>query len=117
MASVLDAFHPAVRAWFAESFGAPSEVQERGWPVIAAAAGAQGHHVLLCAPTGSGKTLAAFMWAIDRLVGEAYWLYVVSISARLLRVQHPFREPIATAKDGVIIDQTEVLRAAGERPL
>jgi ATP-dependent helicase Lhr and Lhr-like helicase len=71
MASVLDAFHPAVRAWFEESLGAPSEVQERGWPVIAAAAGDRGHHVLLCAPTGSGKTLAAFMWAIDRLVGEA----------------------------------------------
>ena len=71
MAAVLEAFHPAVRAWFAESFGAPSEVQERGWPVIADAAGVRGHHVLLCAPTGSGKTLAAFMWAIDRLVGEA----------------------------------------------
>jgi ATP-dependent Lhr-like helicase len=70
MPSVLDDFHPAVRAWFAESFNAPSEVQERGWPMIAAA-GPRGHHVLLCAPTGSGKTLAAFMWAIDRLVREA----------------------------------------------
>src|SRR5579885_150705 len=70
MPSVLDAFHPAVRAWFAASFGAPSEIQERGWPTIAEAA-TRGHHVLLCAPTGSGKTLAAFMWAIDRLVREA----------------------------------------------
>src|SRR5579875_3178810 len=70
MPSVLDDFHPAVRAWFAERFNAPSEVQERGWPMIAAA-GPGGHHVLLCAPTGSGKTLAAFMWAIDRLVREA----------------------------------------------
>jgi len=70
MPSVLDEFHPAVRAWFAETFGAPSEVQERGWPMIAAA-GPRGHHVLLCAPTGSGKTLAAFMWAIDRLVRDA----------------------------------------------
>ncbi|HTW88450.1 MAG TPA: DEAD/DEAH box helicase [Candidatus Binataceae bacterium] len=71
MASVLDAFHPAIRAWFEQRFGAPSEVQARGWPLIAAGAGAGGHHVLLCAPTGSGKTLAAFMWAIDRLVREA----------------------------------------------
>ncbi len=71
MSSVLDAFHPLVRTWFARSFGPPSEVQELGWPVIAQAAEGAGHHVLMCAPTGSGKTLAAFMWAINRMVMEA----------------------------------------------
>ncbi|MBV8771232.1 MAG: DEAD/DEAH box helicase, partial [Deltaproteobacteria bacterium] len=69
--SILDEFHPAVRKWFATRFGAPSRVQELGWPVIGEAQKDVGHHVLLCAPTGSGKTLAAFMWAINRLVVEA----------------------------------------------
>src|SRR5713226_8633167 len=67
MPSVLDAFHPAVRAWFAERFGSPAPAQTLGWPVIAGCDAPPGHDVLLCAPTGSGKTLAAFMWAIDRL--------------------------------------------------
>src|SRR5437016_11717362 len=67
MISVLDAFHPAVRAWFAERFGAPSPAQTLGWPVIAGCDASPGHDVLLCAPTGSGKTLAAFMWSINRL--------------------------------------------------
>jgi ATP-dependent helicase Lhr and Lhr-like helicase len=71
MNSVLDAFHPAVRAWFAERFGDPSPAQTLGWPVIAGCDAPPGHDVLLCAPTGSGKTLAAFMWAIDRLFRDA----------------------------------------------
>jgi ATP-dependent Lhr-like helicase len=68
---MLDGFHPAVQKWFAQRFGAPSRVQELGWPVIGEAQKPPGHDVLLCAPTGSGKTLAAFMWAINRLVVEA----------------------------------------------
>ena len=81
MASILDAFHPAVRTWFERRFGSPSRAQELGWPRIAEAQDARGqdapgqdapgHDVLLCAPTGSGKTLAAFMWAINRLVCDA----------------------------------------------
>src|ERR1700736_5217518 len=71
MASVLDAFHPVVRAWFAERFGSPAPAQTLGWPVIAECDTPPGHDVLLCAPTGSGKTLAAFMWAIDRLFRDA----------------------------------------------
>ncbi|MFZ0888249.1 MAG: DEAD/DEAH box helicase, partial [Candidatus Binataceae bacterium] len=60
-----------VRTWFERRFGAPSRVQEMGWPVIGGSEAGDGHDVLLCAPTGSGKTLAAFMWAIDRLIAEA----------------------------------------------
>jgi hypothetical protein len=47
---------------------------------------------------------------------ERYWLYVVydcgTPNPRLLRVQDPFRKLIATAKGGVIIDETGVLRYA-----
>ena len=48
------AFTQATRAWLASRFPAPTDVQSRGWPLLAA-----GRHALLVAPTGSGKTLAA----------------------------------------------------------
>ena len=64
--SVLDAFHPAVAAWFRRSFDAPTPAQEQAWPAIRAA-----QHVLIAAPTGSGKTFAAFLTAIDELVRTA----------------------------------------------
>jgi len=63
---VLDLFHPAVAAWFRESFAEPTPAQARGWPQIAA-----GKNTLILAPTGSGKTLAAFLHAIDELVSRA----------------------------------------------
>jgi ATP-dependent Lhr-like helicase len=59
----LDLFHPAVRAWFDQSFAAPTPAQVDAWPAIKA-----GRDVLIAAPTGSGKTLAAFLCAIDGLV-------------------------------------------------
>src|SRR6476619_2962235 len=59
----LDFFHPAVRAWFDQSFAAPTPAQGDAWPAIKA-----GRDVLIAAPTGSGKTLAAFLCAIDGLV-------------------------------------------------
>ncbi len=58
-------FHPAVAAWFARSFDAPTPAQIEAWPAIRA-----GRHTLVAAPTGSGKTLAAFLAAIDGLVRE-----------------------------------------------
>ncbi|MBA2487820.1 MAG: DEAD/DEAH box helicase, partial [Chloroflexi bacterium] len=61
----LTAFHPATAAWFRAAFAEPTAAQTQGWPVIAA-----GAHALICAPTGSGKTLAAFLWCIDRLMGQ-----------------------------------------------
>jgi len=63
---VLDRFHPAVRAWFAERFSAPTDAQAEGWPSIF-----DRQDVLLAAPTGSGKTLAAFLVGLDSLVREA----------------------------------------------
>ena len=63
--SVLQSFHPAVAAWFARTFDAPTPAQREAWPAIQS-----GRHVLVAAPTGSGKTFAAFLAAIDQLVKE-----------------------------------------------
>lgn len=65
-ASMLDGFHPAVAAWFAQTFDAPTEAQALAWPHIRA-----GRATLVAAPTGSGKTLTAFLCAIDELVRDA----------------------------------------------
>ena len=62
----MSAFHPAVAAWFADRFAAPTPAQAQAWPAIHA-----GRHALIAAPTGSGKTLAAFLAAIDALVRQA----------------------------------------------
>jgi len=61
----LDGFHPAVAAWFARTFAAPTAAQAAAWPSIR-----RGEHTLVAAPTGSGKTLTAFLAAIDALVRE-----------------------------------------------
>ena len=58
-------FHPAVAAWFNETFDAPTPAQASAWPAIQSR-----KDVLIAAPTGSGKTLAAFLAAIDGLVRE-----------------------------------------------
>jgi ATP-dependent Lhr-like helicase len=58
-------FHEITTAWFTESIGRPTGVQERGWATIR-----EGRHTLIAAPTGSGKTLAAFLAAIDDLLQE-----------------------------------------------
>lgn len=58
-------WHPAVDAWWHETFAAPTAVQQRAWPVLAT-----GQDALLVAPTGSGKTLAAFLPVMDRLVRQ-----------------------------------------------
>ncbi|MGC1523098.1 MAG: DEAD/DEAH box helicase, partial [Steroidobacteraceae bacterium] len=61
----LNSFHPAVAAWFARTFDAPTPAQQRAWPALM-----EGRDVLVAAPTGSGKTFAAFLAAIDSLVKE-----------------------------------------------
>lgn len=61
----LETFHPAVQAWFRQSFPAPTPAQAAAWPHIQA-----GRHTLVAAPTGSGKTLTAFLAALDGLVRQ-----------------------------------------------
>ncbi|MCL6699891.1 DEAD/DEAH box helicase [Pseudomonas sp. T1.Ur] len=56
-------FHPAVRAWFSQTFPAVTAAQARAWPLIG-----QRRSVLVAAPTGSGKTLTAFLAVLDDLV-------------------------------------------------
>lgn len=64
-ADSLAQFAPATRAWFTQTFSAPTAVQTGAWAAIGAA-----ENALVIAPTGSGKTLAAFMQAIDQLFRE-----------------------------------------------
>ncbi len=95
----LDAFHPAVSAWFAERFEQPTACQRQAWPAIAA-----GRAALICAPTGSGKTLAAFLAAIDSLVrrsvegelpDETRVLYVSPLKALSNDIHRNLEEPLA----------------------
>src|SRR5438270_1436190 len=65
MTHVLDRFGAATRAWFQDTFAAPTAAQEQGWAAIA-----QSEHTLILAPTGSGKTLAAFLWCLDQLATQ-----------------------------------------------
>src|SRR5579864_240589 len=98
-----DAFHPAVAAWFSQSFAAPTEAQARAWPLIRS-----GRHVLIAAPTGSGKTLAAFLAAIDALVREGLAgglpdetsvVYVSPLKALSNDVQKNLAVPLAGIRD------------------
>lgn len=59
----LSFFHPAVAAWFEQTFAGPTECQLQAWPIIKGR-----RHTLIAAPTGSGKTLAAFLAVIDELI-------------------------------------------------
>ena len=93
-------FGPTTRAWFAQSFAAPTDVQRRGWVSIAA-----GQHTLMLAPTGSGKTLAAFLWCLDRLARDpdpardpapgTRVVYVSPIKALAYDVERNLRAPLA----------------------
>jgi ATP-dependent Lhr-like helicase len=92
-------FHPAVAAWFARSFAAPTAAQAQAWPAIRA-----GRHTLIAAPTGSGKTLAAFLAAIDALLrqglrgelaDETQVVYVSPLKALSNDIQRNLQGPLA----------------------
>jgi len=102
-------FHPAVAAWFDQSFAAPTAAQVAAWPAIQA-----GRHVLIAAPTGSGKTLAAFLAAIDGLVrqglegglrDETQIVYVSPLKALSNDIQRNLEAPLVGVR--------EALRAQG----
>ena len=92
-------FHPAVAAWFGQTFSAPTPAQADAWPAIKS-----GQHVLIAAPTGSGKTLAAFLAAIDdlvrqglegRLTDETQVVYVSPLKALSNDIQKNLQAPLA----------------------
>jgi ATP-dependent helicase Lhr and Lhr-like helicase len=92
----LSSFSPQTRAWFERAFAAPTPAQAAAWPAIAA-----GENVLLSAPTGSGKTLAAFLWALDRLSGEAVAdakgtrvVYISPLKALAYDIERNLRAPL-----------------------
>ena len=90
-------FSPVARAWFEESFAAPTRVQTMGWARIAA-----GDHTLMLAPTGSGKTLAAFFACLDRLTTQprpeaqrgTRVVYVSPIKALAYDVERNLKAPL-----------------------
>jgi len=96
-------FHPAVRHWFEQTFGSPTEPQTRGWPEIQS-----GRHVLISAPTGSGKTLAAFLTSLDQLFREAVAgelpdetqiVYVSPLKALSNDIRKNLQEPLAGIRE------------------
>ena len=95
---MLNNFHPAVSAWFAETYANPTDCQIQSWAAIK-----EGKHTLISAPTGSGKTLAAFLAAIDELVrlgsehclGDAtHVLYISPLKALSNDIQKNLQAPL-----------------------
>ncbi len=93
------AFRPLVREWFTGRFGAPTEAQAAGWPLIASR-----RDTLITAPTGSGKTLAAFLWGLDHLITASEGgalrdatsiLYVTPLRALGNDIQRNLEAPLA----------------------
>lgn len=113
----LDAFTPAVRDWFARTFGAPTPPQREGWPAIQ-----KGAHTLIAAPTGSGKTLAAFLWAIDALLRQGaslpdatQVLYVSPLKALGNDIQKNLQGPLAEiAAQDLFLPEIRVMVRSGD---
>ncbi|HZV51137.1 MAG TPA: DEAD/DEAH box helicase [Candidatus Dormibacteraeota bacterium] len=124
MSRALDLFSPPTRAWFASTFEAPTEVQERGWLAVAS-----GRHTLMSAPTGSGKTLAAFLWCLDRLLVEppaspsrrCRVLYVSPLKALAVDVERNLRAPLVglrlqAGRLGLPVPELAVAIRSGDTP-
>ncbi|MGE6388346.1 DEAD/DEAH box helicase [Pseudomonas sp. NPDC078416] len=105
---VLDAFHPAVSAWFRSTFPAITAAQAQAWPLIK-----RRESTLIAAPTGSGKTLTAFLAVIDDLVhqglerggelpDETFVVYVSPLKALSNDIQINLQNPLAGITDHLI---------------
>ncbi|MFV1979304.1 MAG: DEAD/DEAH box helicase, partial [Myxococcota bacterium] len=114
MKGLPDSFDLATRAWLEACFEAPTPIQEKGWPLLAAR-----RHALLVAPTGSGKTLAAFLEAIDRLgrlpadmEPGVRVLYVSPLKALVYDIERNLRAPLAgIAAEAEALGRSGVFRA------
>jgi ATP-dependent Lhr-like helicase len=122
--SPLDAFRPAVRAWFRAAFAGPTRAQQLAWPELLA-----GRSTLVLAPTGSGKTLAAFLAAIQRVMfapapptpARCRVLYVSPLKALAVDVERNLRAPLAgiageAARQGEAIHVPNVAIRSGDTP-
>jgi ATP-dependent Lhr-like helicase len=100
---MLARFHPLVGKWFKETFGDPSDPQQKGWPAIAS-----GAHTLILAPTGTGKTLAAFLWELNELIvrgleeplpNAVHLLYISPLKALNNDIQRNLDRPLADLRE------------------
>ncbi len=112
VATVLDAFHPAVRDWFSATFASPTSAQTLGWPALS-----RGESTLILAPTGSGKTLTAFLHGLSKLMfdpsrstaapsagarggrGRCRLVYVSPLKALAVDVERNLRAPLEGIAD------------------
>jgi ATP-dependent Lhr-like helicase len=103
--AALAGFHPAVSAWFNNTFATVTAAQARAWPLIR-----QRRSTLIAAPTGSGKTLTAFLAVIDDLVhrglesaeglpDETLVVYVSPLKALSNDIQINLQNPLAGIAD------------------
>ncbi len=122
--AALAAFSPATATWFTQSFAAPTSAQTGAWAAISG-----GSHALVVAPTGSGKTLAAFLWAVDRLLGDPVpaagdrcrVLYVSPLKALAADVERNLRSPLvgirqAAGRLGTSVADVRVGTRTGDTP-
>ena len=115
--NALEPFHPSLRAWFAGRFAAPTEVQAKAWPSIAA-----GAHVLATAPTGSGKTLTAFLWALNQFAagvwrpGSTRVLYVSPLKALNNDIQRNLLAPLGELRESSGFPRLRVQTRSGDTP-
>ena len=113
----LDQFHPLLQAWFAGRFAAPTDVQAKAWPCIAA-----GAHVLATAPTGSGKTLTAFLWALNQFAagvwrpGRTRVLYVSPLKALNNDIQRNLLAPLGELRESRGFPRIRVQARSGDTP-
>ncbi|MFK0089368.1 DEAD/DEAH box helicase [Pseudomonas sp. NPDC090755] len=110
----LDAFHPAVRAWFQRRFATVTAAQARAWPLIR-----RGQSLLVAAPTGSGKTLTAFLAILDELFeqglaggelpDQTQVVYVSPLKALSNDIQINLQAPLAGINEALIEQGAEAL--------
>ncbi len=116
-ADPLSPFEPGVRAWFAETFGAPTAVQAAAWPLVAA-----GEHLLATAPTGSGKTLTAFLWALNQFAagrwerGATRVLYVSPLKALNNDIRRNLLGPLDELSRRGAVPPVRVQTRSGDTP-
>jgi ATP-dependent Lhr-like helicase len=99
MDKTLEIFHPFIRTWFKKSYGSPTDVQLKSWPLIA-----KNIDILVSAPTGSGKTMTAFLWALNLLIsgkiqtGVTSILYISPLKALNNDIQKNLLKPLGELK-------------------